>query len=146
MIRSNDLFEIEGLDDVVKEMEKIIKKYPLSVKDAIGNEQKVALAYIKSEVDRRTKGHGSKPGTLKRRFAIGPVKDFLGKATGVITTSAPHYYLVEDGHDPGGWHAEQENPDLVEGKKIVAKVMAVRSEHAAEMAQKVLDEVLDDLF
>lgn len=147
--------EISGMDELCKEIEKLAEKYPDAAEAAVKKEAKIVVSMIRTEVDGKIKGHGSRPGALRKGFKVGGIKNFSNKMVAVITSSAPHYHLVEEGHDlythlqkgRSGKGKIGSNVKIgeVKPKKIVAKVMAIRSEEAEEMAIRVLEEILRDL-
>lgn len=147
--------EVTGLDNLIAKLERLEKKYPIAAENAVDKESAIVKGLIRVEVDRRTKGHGSEPETLKRRFKVERAKTTKGTTRGEITTTAPHYHLVEEGHDSYAYPIKTETGVIfrsksrktgeVKGRKIVAKVMAVRSKKAEELAERVLKEVLDEI-
>lgn len=137
-------FEIDqkAMDDLEFSVISMMKKFPVEAEKVLKYEAKLVRGLIRENVDAVTKGHGKKPGTLKRGFSVGKVYHQKGKITVAVTARAPHYHLVEEGHEvySHGDYTEKEAP----GKKIVAQVMARRSENSEEIAERVLKNILEE--
>lgn len=135
--------------------EKVAKQFPYSAEKVLKKEaqelkKQITNAYVGSTIKskrknwkRSLKNKDSKT-ALEKSFSPGKVIKSGSKYTTAVTSKAPHYHLVEDGHDEGGWYAKQANAKPVPGKKIVAKIMARRSEKSDEIGRKLLDELLKD--
>lgn len=132
--------------------EKAAKQFPYSAETVLKKEarelkKQIMNAYVGSTIKSKRKNwkkslkKDSKT-ALEKSFSPGNVIKSGSKYTTAVTSKAPHYHLVEDGHDESGWYARQENAKPIPGKKIVAKIMARRSENADEIGQRVLDELL----
>lgn len=121
-------------------LEAASKKFPYSTEKILKQETRVTAKDLKKETKRKIKRHGKKPHNLEESFRVGKVVKSGKKYTCAVTTKAPHYHLVEEGHEASGWY--ESSGKYVPAKKIVAKYMAEKSDHAEEMAQKLLDEIL----
>lgn len=147
-------FDIEGEGDIEKALEKARKQFPYSAEKALRKEslqikKQIVNSYVGSTIKSKRKNWKKswkkKENTaLEKSFGQGKVIRQGGKYTTAVVSKAPHYHLVEDGHEEGGWYAEQDGAKPVKGKKIVAKIMARRSEKSDKYAQELLDEILKD--
>lgn len=134
--------------------EKAAKQFPYSAENALKKEarqlkKQITNSYVGSTIKSKRKNwkkslKNKKKTSLEKSFSPGKVIKSGNKYTTAVTTKAPHYHLVEDGHKQGGWYAEQDGAKPVKGKKTVAKIMARRSENADEIGQRVLNELLKD--
>lgn len=138
--RQDVSFDVTGLGELEKALEAASKKFPYSAEKTLKQEIRITAKDLKAETKREIKKHGKKPHSLERSFSVGKVIKSGKKYVCAVTTKAPHYHLVEEGHEASGWY--EASGEYVPAKKIVAKYMAERSEHAEEMAQKLLDEIL----
>lgn len=138
-------FEIDEADmkELNQALEKLFKRFPYTAEQVLKDEAKVVRGLIRDNVDAVTEGHGKKPGTLKRGFSVGKVYHQKGKITVAVTARAPHYHLVEEGHEVYS-HGDYTGKES-QGKKIVAQVMAKRSDHSEEIAERVLKNILEEV-
>ncbi len=151
----------EGAEELVRELERIERRFPATTEKVLKDELRTIAGDLKRKTAEeinshgRVKNKGGKGSTstrkkkrsevlLERSYAPGKVLMIHGDYRGAVTTKAPHYHLVEEGHAPGGWHAKQRRAQPVRGKKIVAAYMARRSERAQEIGERILEKVLDE--
>lgn len=146
--------KIEGLGELEKAMEKATKQFPYSTEKILKKEareikKQVTNAYVGNLVKSKRKKwkkslEKKSTKSLEKSFSPGKVIKHGNKYTTAVTSKAPHYHLVEDGHEESGWYAEQSDAKPVSGKKIVAKIMARRSENAEKMGEELLNEILKE--
>lgn len=153
-------FEVdEGLKELQNSMERAVKKFPASAERALQNETEKIASDMKSWVPKKIKGHGrigtEKPGKrLENRFKPGKVIRKGLNYTAADLSGAPHYHLVEEGHDlythlrknkrGKGKVGSNRKIGHVDGKKIVAGYMAERSRYSELIAGEMLDEILKE--
>lgn len=123
--------------------EKILKKEAREIKKQVTNSYVGSIVKSKRKNWKKSLGKKSEK-SLEKSFSPGKVVKHGNKYTTAVTSKAPHYHLVEDGHKESGWYAEQSGAKPVQGKKIVAKIMARRSENAKEMGEELLNEILKE--
>lgn len=134
---------IEGTKELIAALQKAERRFPASAEAILRKEARTAAKDIKIRIGQEAKGHGEKPGTLKKSFQPGKPIKRGNTYTDAVTTTAPHYHLYEEGHDlydayTGEWLAE------VKGRKTVARYMAQRSEDSEKIGERLLDEILKD--
>lgn len=147
-------FKVEGLDDLEKAFEKAEKLFPESAESVLKAESKRAAKDIKGRIGTEAKGHGKKPGTLKKSFRPGKVMKRGDNYTGAVLSTAPHYYLYEEGHDlyahnrknkrGKGKPGSGQKIGHVDGRKTVARYMAQRSAESEEIGMRLLNDILKD--
>lgn len=148
-------FEEDGLKELIEAFEKATKQFPYSTENILKNEaraikKQVTNAYIGSTIKSKRKNwkrilkKKDAKTALEKSFSPGKVIKHGNRYTTAVVSKAPHYHLVEDGHKESGWYAKQADSEPIKGKKIVAKIMARRSEKASEIGQRLLDEILKD--
>ena len=79
---------------------------------------------------------------LEKSFSVGRVMFKESGITTAVTSRAPHYHPVEDGHmvySHGVFTGKR-----AEGKKIVATIMARRSRDSAKIGQEVIDKIIKE--
>lgn len=147
-------FDIEGEGGIERALEKARKQFPYSAEKALRKEsaqikKQIVNSYVGSTIKSKRKNwkrswQKKKNTALEKSFAPGKVIRQGGKYTTAVVSKAPHYHLVEDGHKESGWYAKQDDAKPIKGQKIVAKIMARRSEKSDKYAQELLDEILKD--
>lgn len=153
MAKSID-FEYQGIEDLEKSFEMVQKKFPYYTEQVLNREATQMSKDIGDKVSREVKGHGEKPGTLESSFRRGKSIYKRGKYTNAVLTKAPHYHLVEEGHDlykfphwkkTGGkrkYYGSVKFNKKVPGRKFVARYMAARSQYSHLFAEDILEQVL----
>lgn len=146
--------DVEGAKDLIKALEKAEKRFPASAEAVLKSEAKTASKDIKKRTGEEAKGHGKKPGTLKKSFRPGKVMKRGSNYTTAVTTTAPHYHLFEEGHElyahnrknkkGRGKPGTGQKIGHVEGRKTVARYMAQRSDDSEKIGMRLLDEILKD--
>lgn len=147
-------FKVEGTGELEKALKDAARQFPYSAEKALQKEtreikKEITNTYINDIlISRHSDKYGwrkrlksKKKTQLEKSFSPGKVIFHGDKITSAVTSKAPHYHLVEEGHEPGGWYGRQLNAKRVEGKKIVAKIMSRRSENSQEMGERVLNEI-----
>lgn len=152
MANTKKMVTLEGFDELEKSLSMLEKKFPYTAEQVL---QKEARNIRKQIMDSYTaninKGNSIKRKQekakqenrvlLEKSFSVGKVMVKKGKITTAVTSRAPHYHLVEDGHE---LYSHGKYVGTVEGKKIVAKIMGRRSRDSDKIGQKVLDEILKE--
>lgn len=146
--------ETEGFKELENAFKKAQNKFPQTTERILKQEttaikKQVTNAYVSNIIKSRRKNWKkslkNKPKTsLEKSFQVGRVMKKGNDYTDAVVSKAPHYHLVEDGHEPGGWYADQKGAERVRGKKIVAKIMARRSRDAGQIGRRVLDQILKE--
>lgn len=146
--------DIEGTEELIKALQKAERKFPASAEAILKKEARAAVKDIKKRIGKEAKGHGKKPGTLKKSFQTGKVIKRGNTYTDAVTTTAPHYHLYEEGHElyahnrknkkGKGKPGTGQKIGSVKGRKTVARYMAQRSEDSEKIGERLLDEILKD--
>lgn len=150
-------FDLKGAGELEKAIENAVKQFPYSTEKVLKSEareikKQITNSYVGDVLKSKHKGDKWKKAlkkknktSLEKSFQPGKVIHSGSKYTTAVTSKAPHYHLVEGGHEASGWYKDKySNADPIKGKKIVAKIMGRRSSKSAEIGQKVLDEILKD--
>lgn len=153
-------FELKGFEELADSLEKVEKRFPASTETVLKRETRITAKSIKENTIRRIKKHGKhdlenkKDKYLQDSFSSGKITKKGNHYTNAAVSSAPHYHLVEEGHDLYSHYKKDEKGKRklgtakkigeVEGKKIVAQVMAKRAE--AETAQAMGERLLNEIF
>lgn len=147
-------FEVSGADELVRQLERVEKKFPYTTKKVLEKETRNIAKDLKKETAKQIKKHGMQQGKrkqdmkrpvyLEKSYQPGRVRKAADGYRDAVTSRAPHYHLVERGHEPGGWHGWQKDAVDVKGRKIVASYMAKRSRYAHLIGEEILNEVLNE--
>lgn len=143
-------------EELQKALVKLQEKYPDSAKRVVQAQAKEAKkqiqsAYIGNILKSRygknykrilKKKNATNKRNLESSFLVGQAIQKGNQITDAVVTKAPHYHLVEDGHEAAGWYEKQTGAKRVPGKKIVARIMGRRSKQSLVMGQKTLDAIL----
>lgn len=145
---------VKGAEELIKALQKAERKFPASAEAILKKEARAAAKDIKKRIGKEAKGHGNKPGTLKKSFQAGKVIKRGNTYTDAVTTTAPHYHLYEEGHElyahnrknkkGKGKPGTGQKIGNVKGRKTVARYMAQRSEDSEKIGERLLDEILRD--
>jgi hypothetical protein len=91
--------KVEGLEELQDSFEKVIRQFP----DDAGNELRKLGLQIKKDAISNTKARtASNPKhkqSLLRNYGVSQVRGTYLDQEVDITTSSPHFHLVEDGHE-----------------------------------------------
>jgi hypothetical protein len=139
---SDTSFDVKGLDELLKDVEIAGELFPKEMKKALREESKIAKKEFMQEYSKKIKGHGSKPGTLKKSFTVGRVIKKGNKFTTAVMSNAPHFHHVEDGHAlySHGKYAGKK----VDGRHIVSDYMDNFEKNMDKVAKRVLDKVMEE--
>ena len=140
--------------DLEKSLKIASRQFPASAEIVLKKESRNIAKDLKGRVDSEAKGHhyagqGATPKPLAKSFRQGKVMRSGSKVTVVVTTTAPHYHLYEEGHamithkSKDGTHGLRQVGE-VKGKKTVAKYMSQRADHAELIGQELLQEILKE--
>lgn len=94
-------FNIEGLEELANDFDRLVKKYP----DKAGDVLRAEARTLRQKASRRMKREKKSRQTTKRplenvgSYKVSPVQG-LGTAQYVeVSAKSPHFHLVEHGHD-----------------------------------------------
>ena len=129
--------KISGLDEVTDSLKTAISMYPDKAETSLkkmGNQLKrETVKYTKSVVKQHT-------GRLVKGYTVSRVKGYGTNMYVEFRNKAPHFHLVERGHEvvaPNG-----EKIGYVTGKKMVATTAASFDEKMEVAMSKMVDEIL----
>lgn len=155
-------FDLEGFDGLGKSLEDVSKRFPASTERILKRETRIIAKEISENTKKRIKGHGrhgednKKDKRLEDSFRPGKPKKNGNNYTNAVVSSAPHYHLVEEGHDLYSHRRKNKRGrgkvgsdkliGHVDGRKIAAQVMAKKaeSETAQEMGERLFDAILKE--
>lgn len=137
-------FQIEGLEELERDLTEAIKKAPAQAEETLVKLGKEFKKDAKKKAERelkhvqRDKEHEKY--AIKRKWGHKLVDDNLG-ATALVWNSAPHFHLVENGHQlvRGG-----KVVGFVQGKHIMEKTKNEYQDIVPERFEQMVDEILKE--
>lgn len=139
-------FEIEGLEELERDLTEAIKKYPVTMRAELKN---IANDFKKS-VKARTpdgKNHKGDAATkLRKNFHLKMQDDGVASRA-IVYNDAPHAHLVEDGHRlvKGGKLGNGGRViGFVPGQHMMKKTKDEYEEIVPERFEKILDDILKE--
>lgn len=135
---SNFEFEIEGLDELEKDLREAIADYPVTMKEGLKDIAKDFRKSCRSRTPNGKNHKGDAKTKLRRKFGIKMLED--GDATvALVYNSARHFHLVEYGHDlVRGGH----KVGWVPGKHMMRDTQIEFEEIVPGRFEKLVDETL----
>lgn len=137
-------FSFDGLEEFQHALEKAIQKAPAQAEQTLLEVAKEFKASAKrkanSELKHVKREGDDKKWAIKRRWGHKQVDDRLG-ATVLVWNSAPHFHLVENGHNlvRGGRVI-----GFVPGKHIMEKTRHEYEDIVPERFEKMIEDVLKE--
>lgn len=137
-------FEIDGLEELEKDLTKAIQKAPEKAKETlkeIGKEFKnAAKKRANSELKPHERAGSEKNKAIKRKWGTKVIDENVG-ATALVWNSARHFHLIENGHNlvRGGRVV-----GFVEGKHIMEKTRNEYEGIVPERFEDMVDEILKE--
>ena len=124
---------IEGLEELADSFEKLVKRYPDKAGDLLKDEAKILRKRVTERMKKEKKSHRKSKTPLENvgTYKISPVQGYGARQYVEIGARAPHFHLVERGHN------------LVIGERTVKRVEGTEffkrsvEEHEAEMPRSV---------
>lgn len=137
-------FSFDGLEEFQHDLEKAIQKAPAQAEQTLLEVAKEFKASAKrkanSELKHVEREGDDKKWAIKKRWGHKMVDDRLG-ATVLVWNSAPHFHLVENGHNlvRGG-----QTIGFVPGKHIMEKTRHEYEDIVPERFEKMVDDILKE--
>ena len=135
-------FEIEGLEELQKDLEKAIRKCPLQAEQTLveiaKDFKKDAKKRANSELKPHNRAGDQQKKSIKRKWGHKKVNDNVG-ATVLVWNSARHFHLVENGHN---LVKGDQIIGFVPGKHIMEKTRNDYKSIVPERFQKMIDNFL----
>lgn len=137
-------FEIEGLEELERDLKEAIKKCPETMRSELKN---IAKDFKKSVKSRTPDGKNHKGNTdtkLRKNFHL-KMQDEGVASRAIVYNNAPHAHLVEDGHRlvKGGKLGNGGRViGFVPGKHMMEKTKDEYEEIVPERFEKILDGIL----
>lgn len=137
-------FEIDGLEELERDLEKAIRKAPAQAEETLLGIAKDFKKSAKKRAD--TELHHTKRKGDDIKKAIGKkwghklVDDSIGM-TVMVWNSAPHFHLVENGHN---LVRNGRTVDFVKGKHIMEKTRNDYQDIVPERFRKMIDDILQE--
>ena len=137
-------FSFGGLEEFQRDLEKAIKKAPAQAEETLTELAKdfkaSARKKAKAELKHVKRKDGDKKWAIDRRWGHKLVDGGLGAAA-LVWNSAPHFHLVEDGHQlvRGGRVI-----GFVPGKHIMEKTRNDYKDIVPERFEKMVDDILKE--
>lgn len=127
-------FEIDGLEELERDLKKAIRKAPLQAKETLNDIAKDFKKSAKKRASKDLKQHeregSEKNKAIKKKWGHKIVDDYNGM-TALVFNSARHFHLVENGHN------------LVRGGRIVG---FVPGKHIMENVKNEYEKVVPKRF
>lgn len=139
-------FNCEGLEELESDLKKAIKKYPATMQDGLKN---IAKDFKKSVRKRTPDGQNHKGDIatkLRKKFHI-KMRDEGLISEANIYNDAPHFHLVENGHQlvrGGKLGKGGKVVGFVQGKHMMEKTKDEYEEIVPERFKKILDDILKE--
>ena len=135
---SNFEFNIEGLDELEKDLREAIADYPITMKEGLKDIAKDFRDSCKKRTPNNKNHKGDAKTKLRRKFGIKMLDD--GDATAALVyNSARHFHLVENGHNlvRGG-----KQVGWVPGKHMMRDTQVEFEGKLPDRFEKLVDETL----
>ena len=95
-------FELTGLENLERDLEKAVRKCPIQAKETLRRLGREFKASAKKRAEAELNPHQRKSGqenkAIRKKWGSKVVDDALGMAV-LIWNSAPHFHLIENGHN-----------------------------------------------
>ncbi|MFG6367785.1 MAG: HK97 gp10 family phage protein [Lachnospiraceae bacterium] len=137
-------FSFDGLEEFQRNLEKAIQKSPVQAEKTLkklGRDFKSsAKKRAESELQHVDRKEEDKKKAIGERWGSKRVDDRLGMAV-MVWNSAPHFHLIEDGHQlvQGG-----QVIGFVEGKHIMKKTQEEYADIVPKRFEKMVDDILKE--
>lgn len=137
-------FSLEGLEEFERDLKKAIQKAPVQAEKTLIKLAKEFKKSAKERAEAETKhikrDEDDKKWAIERRWGHKLVDEQMG-ATALVWNSAPHFHLVENGHQivRGGRVV-----GFTPGKHIMEKTRNDYEDIVPERFRKMIDEVLKE--
>lgn len=127
---ANFEFEIEGLDELEKDLTEAISSYPVTMKAGLKDIAKDFRKSVRARTPDGKDHKGDAKTKLRRKFGIKVLDDGMTSAA-LVYNSARHFHLVENGHN------------LVRGGRTVG---FVPGKHMMEQTRNEYQDIVPDRF
>jgi len=137
-------FEIEGLEELERDLEKAIRKCPVQAKETLKGLAKEfkqsAKKRAKSEIKSHEREGDDRKKAIKAKWGSKIIDENVGMAA-LIWNSARHFHLVENGHSlvRGGRVV-----GFVPGKHIMEKTRNDYKDTVPERFREMVDDILKE--
>lgn len=96
------LFEVSGLEELERDLREVIKKAPVQAEETLlsiaRDFKKSAKKRAESTLGKHKRKEGKEKYAIKRKWGHKLVDRHVG-ATAMVWNSAPHFHLIENGHN-----------------------------------------------
>lgn len=137
-------FEIEGLEKLQRDLEKAIKKCPIAAAENLKQLAKEFKASAKKKANAELKHvkrtDDDKNKAIKANWGTKTIDEGIGM-TALVWNSAPHFHLVENGHD---LVRGAQVVGFVPGKHIMEKTRYEYKDVVPERFQQMVDDILKE--
>lgn len=137
-------FEIEGLEELQRDLKKAIRKCPVQANDTLkqlAKEFKTAgKKKANAELKHENREGDNKKKAIKANWGYKIIDEGMG-ATALVWNSARHFHLIENGHNivRGG-----QIVGFVPGKHIMEKTRNDFKDIVPERFQQMIDDILKE--
>lgn len=135
-------FSCEGLEELERDLKKAIRKAPAQAEETLielaKRFKKSAKKRAKTETKHIKREGDDKKWAIERRWGHKLVDDGLGSAV-LIWNSAPHFHLVENGHQVV---RKGRAVGFAPGKHIMEKTRNEYKDIVHEQFEKMIDDIL----
>lgn len=137
-------FDIDGLEELESDLEKAIRKCPMQAEDTLKQLAKEFKASAKKKANAELK-HAEREGdnkkkAIKAKWGTKTLDEGAGM-TALVWNSAPHFHLVENGHE---LIKNGQNIGFVPGKHIMERTRNDYKNIVPERFEDMIDNILKE--
>lgn len=137
-------FSFEGLEEFERDLERAVRKAPVQAEETLVELAKEFKTSAKKKANAELKhikrGEKDKKYAIKRKWGHKLVDDGVG-ATVLVWNSAPHFHLVENGHN---LVRGSRTVGFVPGKHIMERTRNEYKDIVPERFEKMIDDILKE--
>lgn len=135
--------DIEGLDNLREEFEKLVKKYPDRAGELLTKNARELRKEVVREVKKVTKTKGSSKRSLAKvgSYKISKVQGIGARQFVEVSAKSPHFHLVEHGHE---LIVNGQKRGFVQGKKVMATAVRRCENDMPDTVSSMIDELLKE--
>lgn len=138
------VMRVDGLEDLEKSLKDLSKKYPDKAGELLIKDARELRKDVVKETKDVTKTKSSSKYSLGKvgSYKISPVQGFGSNQFVEISAKAPHFHLVEHGHNlilPSGEHR-----GFVQGKHMMETTIKKHQENMPNIVSDMVDKLLKE--
>lgn len=135
---------IDGMDELVESLERLIRKYPDKAGELLQKNAKKLRKDVITNVKEDTKTTGKTKRSLSKTssYSVSPVKGYGTSQYVEISAKSPHFHLVEHGHVLKS-HSGQ-TIGFVQGRHMMENAVKKREEHMDKDLERMISQLLKE--